>query len=110
VEKLSDSIGHCFVVCGEEIAIFRQRDGRIFAVQNRCPHKKGNLSEGISGDGKVMCPLHSHKFDLTSGKGTEGKECLKTYAVRVTGGEILLDFPTASDEEPECCQTSEQHA
>ncbi|HYG75937.1 MAG TPA: nitrite reductase (NAD(P)H) small subunit [Planctomycetota bacterium] len=103
-EKLSDGIGHCFVVCGEEIAIFRQRDGRIFAVQNRCPHKNGPLSEGISGDGKVVCPLHSHKFDLSSGKGGEPRECLKTYAVRVFNGEILLSFPTgdAAAPEPEC--------
>ena len=88
----SIALGHarCFIVAGEEIAVFRQRDGKIFATQNRCPHKQGPLSEGVSGGGKVICPLHAHKFDLETGVGSEPHECVKVYAVREEGGEILL--------------------
>ena len=90
VEGIAMGQGRCFIVGDEEIAVFRQRDGQLFATQNRCPHKQGPLSEGVAGGGKVICPLHSHKFDLQSGEGSEKGECVKVYAVRVENGEILL--------------------
>ena len=83
--------GRCFLVGGEEISVFRQRDGRLFATQNRCPHKNGPLSEGIVGDGKVICPLHGHKFDLATGEGPE-KECLRVYAAREVDGGIVVEL------------------
>ena len=42
------------------------------------------------GGGKVICPLHAHKFDLATGTGSEAGECVKVYAVRELDGEILL--------------------
>jgi nitrite reductase (NADH) small subunit len=90
VEKVPRGQGFCFIVAGEEIAVFRQRDGKLFATQNRCPHKQGPLSEGIIGAGKVICPLHAHKFDLLSGEGPDPKECLRRYPVREEKGEILI--------------------
>jgi len=90
VEKVPKGQGFCFIVAGQEIAVFRQRDGRLFATQNRCPHKQGPLSEGIIGAGKVICPLHAHKFDLCSGEGPDPKECLRVYPVREENGEILI--------------------
>jgi len=93
VDALPVGQGICFKAGGEEIAVFRGRDGRLFAVQNRCPHRQGPLSEGIFGDGQVICPLHSHKFDLASGKGPVAHECLKTFPVRDVEGElrVILD-------------------
>ena len=90
VEKVPKGQGFCFIVDGREIAVFRQRDGKLFATQNRCPHKQGPLSEGIIGAGKVICPLHSHKFDLCTGEGPDPKECVKVYSVREEKGEILI--------------------
>jgi nitrite reductase (NADH) small subunit len=60
VQKIPLGQGRCYIVEGEEIAVFRQRDGRLFATQNRCPHRQGPLFEGVSGAGKVICPLHGH--------------------------------------------------
>jgi nitrite reductase (NADH) small subunit len=90
VEKVPKGQGFCFIVAGQEIAVFRQRDGKLFATQNRCPHKQGPLSEGLIGSGKLICPLHSHKFDLCTGEGLEPKECLRVYPVREEKGEILI--------------------
>ncbi len=90
LESISPGQGRCFLVNGEEIAVFRQRDGRVFAVQNRCPHRRGPLSEGLVGAGKVICPLHAHRFDLESGKSSEPKECLKTFRVSVVDGQIYI--------------------
>ena len=90
VDKVPMGQGFCFIVAGQEIAVFRQRDGKLFATQSRCPHKQGPLAEGVMGGGKVICPLHSHKFDLCTGEGPDPKECLRVYSVRELGGEILL--------------------
>lgn len=90
LEKIALGHARAYVVNGEEIAVFRQRDGRVFATQNRCPHKQGPLSEGIAGGGKVVCPLHSHKFQLDTGEGSEKGECVKTFPVTITNGEIVV--------------------
>jgi nitrite reductase (NADH) small subunit len=82
--------GRCYVVGSEEIAIFRQRNGQLFAVQNRCPHRHGPLSEGVVGGGRVICPLHAHRFDLQDGAGSEPEECVRVYPVKNVEGEILL--------------------
>lgn len=82
--------GRCFLVGGEEVAVFRQRDGQLFATQNRCPHKNGPLSEGIVGGGKVICPFHSRKFDLCTGVNAEGDK-VKVYAVREESGGIIVE-------------------
>lgn len=90
VEKIAPGQGHCYLVSGKEIAVFRQRDGHLFATKNRCPHKQGLLAEGVAGCGKVICPLHSHKFDLATGQGSEPHECVKVFQVEERNGEVLL--------------------
>ena len=82
--------GRCYVVANQEVAIFRQRDGSLFATQNRCPHRQGPLSEGLVGSGRVICPLHAHQFNLETGCGGETEECLKVYNVQEINGNIML--------------------
>ena len=84
--------GRCYVVGTQEIAVFRQRDGQLFAAQNRCPHRQGPLAEGLLGGNRLICPLHAHKFDLDTGMGTEPDECLRVYTVREVNGKILLSM------------------
>ncbi len=90
IESISPGQGRCFVIEGQEVAVFHQRDGRVFAVQNRCPHRGGPLAEGLVGAGKLICPLHAHRFELETGKSSEPKECLRTFGVSVVDGEIYI--------------------
>ena len=92
IEKVPVGQGRCYIIGNDDVAVFRQRDGQLFASQNRCPHKQGPLSEGVIGAGKVICPLHFHKFDLRTGAGSEPDECLKTFSVRERNGEIVLEL------------------
>src|SRR5262245_58151738 len=92
IESIALGQGRCYIVGDEEVAVFRQRDGQLFATQNRCPHRDGPLSEGVMGGGKVICPLHGHKFDLASGAGSEADECVKTYKVGEVNGDIVLQL------------------
>ena len=84
--------GRCYKVDGQEIAVFRQRDGKLFATQNLCPHRQGPLAEGLVGNGRVICPLHAHHFDLETGAGAEPAECVRTYAVEEVDGKLLLSL------------------
>ena len=95
IEGIAKGQGRCFIINDEEVAVFRQRDGKMFVTQNRCPHRQGPLSEGIIGNGKVVCPLHAHKFDMCTGEG-EGDECLTTYSVREVWGNIILNLKAAA--------------
>ena len=72
------------------IAVFRTADDHVFAIDDRCPHKGGPLSEGIVHGPAVTCPLHAAVFDLTSGQGTDDWQ-VKTHAVRVEAGRVMLD-------------------
>ena len=87
--------GACFVVEGEEIAVFRSRQGALFAIENRCPHRQGPLSDGVIGDGKVICPLHGHKFDLVNGQGGEAKECVRAFRAWEREDKIMIEYSAA---------------
>ncbi|MNC72529.1 Assimilatory nitrite reductase [NAD(P)H] small subunit [compost metagenome] len=76
-----------------EIAVFKLSDGSLHAVENRCPHKGGKLSEGMVCGTSVHCPLHDWKIDLRSGKVHEPDDgCLNTYKTEIDGasGEIYI--------------------
>jgi nitrite reductase (NADH) small subunit len=90
IEVIAPGQGRAFVVAGRVIAVFRQRDGRVFATDNQCPHRGGPLADGIVGDGKVICPLHNWKIDLASGHCAGEAARLRTYDVTVVAGRIVL--------------------
>lgn len=74
------------------VAVFRTSDDRVFALEDRCPHKGGPLSEGIVHGTQVTCPLHAWVFDLATGEaqGTDDGS-VRTFPARTEGGRVLLD-------------------
>jgi len=84
--------GRNFEVGGRKLAVFRARDGAVFATQAECPHRQGPLADGLLGSGTLICPLHSLKFDLTTGMALNGDCRLETYAARLSAsGMVLVD-------------------
>ena len=93
VEAIPAGEGKRFQVGRESVAIFRLRDGGLYAVQADCPHRGGPLSEGITGGCTLICPLHSWKFNLATGAClNEASVCLKTYPVCDEGGWVVLSL------------------
>ena len=92
VSRLPLGEGRVFQVGNTAVVIFRARGGEVFATQSSCPHKGGPLADGLIGAGKVICPLHAHKFDLQTGAGSEAHECVKTFSVEERNGEIYLSL------------------
>ncbi len=79
-----------------DIAVFRAHDDAIFALDDRCPHKGGPLSQGIVHGHAVTCPLHNWVIDLATGAAAAPDEgCVRRIGVRVTAGRIMLRRPEA---------------
>jgi nitrite reductase (NADH) small subunit/3-phenylpropionate/trans-cinnamate dioxygenase ferredoxin subunit len=77
----------------KDIAIFRV-DGKLFAIDDVCPHMGASLSGGFVEDGCVTCPWHFWRFRLADGGWADNPK-VKTgsYPVHVVGDEIQLELP-----------------
>jgi len=76
---------------GHTIALFLA-GGRVYAVDNRCPHMGFPLSRGTVQDGILTCHWHHARFDLEGG-GTfdPWADDLRTFPVEVREGEVWVD-------------------
>lgn len=75
------------------IAVFRTADDRVFALEDKCPHKNGPLSEGIVHDGCVTCPLHNWVISLETGEAQGADDGrTSTFPVRIEGRNIYLNL------------------
>jgi 3-phenylpropionate/trans-cinnamate dioxygenase ferredoxin subunit len=93
------------MVRGQAILIARVK-GQYYAVDARCPHLEGDLSEGTLRDTILTCPMHHSQFDLQDGhivrwtdltgitftiaSQQKPPKSLKQYPVMVKGDKILI--------------------
>jgi nitrite reductase (NADH) small subunit len=85
--------GRAFQVGKHRIAVFRPRDGGVYATQAVCPHRGGPLADGLVGGTTLVCPLHAWKFELSSGKVLLGSQGIATYPIALTEqGDMVLKF------------------
>ena len=74
------------------VAVFRTAAEEVFALEDRCPHQGGPLSQGIVHGRSVTCPLHNWVISLESGEAQGADEGRTgSIAAKVEGGRILLD-------------------
>lgn len=93
ISAIPEGEGRTYEVDGRRLAVFRGRDGALFATQAECPHKNGPLADGLLGGSTLICPLHSLKFDLTTGKALNGDCSLQTYAATLSEtGQVMVEF------------------
>ncbi|WP_137895559.1 nitrite reductase small subunit NirD [Ramlibacter sp. 2FC] len=77
---------------GLDVAVFRNEQGEVFALLDRCPHKGGPLSQGIVFGTSVACPLHNWTIGLHDGCAKAPDEgCTPRFAVKVENGLVSLD-------------------
>ena len=74
------------------VAVFRAEGDRVFALDDRCPHRGGPLSDGIVHGTSVACPLHNWVISLETGRAQGADEgAVATIPCRVEAGRILVD-------------------
>ena len=69
-----------------------RRDGRVYALEDRCSHEEFPLSAGeVTGD-QITCALHGARFDLASGtpKALPAVLPVRTFECRVEGDEVQV--------------------
>lgn len=82
----------CVVVKGADrpIAVFHH-EGRVHAVDNRCPHMGFPLHKGTVKDGILTCHWHHARFDLASGCTFDlFADDVPAYAVEVRDGAVWV--------------------
>lgn len=83
------------VLSDMSVAVFRLADGRLCAIEDRCPHRGARLSAGVIYDGdKVACMDHGWGIRLSDG-GVEAPEsgCVRTFAVKVENEVVFIKAP-----------------
>jgi 3-phenylpropionate/trans-cinnamate dioxygenase ferredoxin subunit len=105
IDELKNGTMKSVSVVGREILLVRVGD-KYYAVDGRCPHMKGNLSQGKLEGTVVTCPLHGSQFDISSGrlvrwlkgglmskvgKALKPSKDLGVYNVKVEDGRVLVE-------------------
>ncbi|RYF61898.1 non-heme iron oxygenase ferredoxin subunit [Rhodococcus sp. USK13] len=78
----------------DDIALLRDDDGSVWALDDTCTHADASLAEGWVENGHVECPLHSSKFCLKTG-AVDGLPATKDacpHRIEVRDGDVFL-FP-----------------
>ena len=75
------------------IAVFRTESDEVFALDDRCPHKVGPLSQGLVHNRRVTCPLHNFVIELESGRAVAPDEgCTHSHPAKVENGIVWLSI------------------
>lgn len=97
LDEIPRSGARVVVTAAGNVAVFRTAEDRVFALDDRCPHKGGPLSQGIVFGDQVACPLHGWVIALDTGQARPPDTgCTSRYPVRVDDGEIYLAVTSQS--------------
>ena len=106
IDELKNGTMKAVSAAGREILLARVGD-KYYAVDNLCPHMKGNLSQGKFEGTVVTCPLHGSQFDISNGRvvrwlkggpmskiggALKPSKDLTVYNVKVEDGKVLVEF------------------
>ncbi|MGL4858487.1 MAG: Rieske 2Fe-2S domain-containing protein [Enterobacteriaceae bacterium] len=93
----------------EQIVIWRDTEGEVHALEDRCPHRGARLSLGWNLGDRIACWYHGVEVNGT-GKVVDvpavehcplvGEACVKAYAVQEHFGAVFLYFPVIEGETP----------
>jgi nitrite reductase (NADH) small subunit len=92
VEEIPLGEGRAVVAAGEQIAVFRLRDGSLHATQAACPHAGGPLADGQTDLDVLVCTLHRYGYRWADGASTSGAAPIRVFPVRDVDGEIVVEM------------------
>jgi len=86
-------IGREVTGASDDIALVRDTDGSVHALDDTCTHFVASLSRGRVEDGCLVCPAHGAQFLLNSGAETTARWLppLRVHRVEVRGAEVYLE-------------------
>jgi nitrite reductase (NADH) small subunit len=94
LDDIAIGLGRAFIVGDRTLAVFRGRDGKVFAVEGKCPHKGGPLAEGMLIGEQVVCPLHAFRYQGTTGECDQPNACaIEAFPAEVRDGTVFVTVP-----------------
>ena len=110
LDQLTPELGVAALVGGEQVAVFRLADDRVFAVSNHCPFSGAAvIARGITGSRgdvpTIASPVYKQVFSLEDGRCLDAVDKvpvagrgpdLAVYAVSVDDGRVTIDLPAAA--------------
>ncbi|HEY9741424.1 MAG TPA: Rieske 2Fe-2S domain-containing protein [Coleofasciculaceae cyanobacterium] len=63
VQDLPKNRPYSFSLYDEPFVLFRNQDGKLSCLTDRCPHRAAKLSDGQIIDGQIECLYHGWQFD-----------------------------------------------
>ena len=88
-------------VAGKDI-LLANVNGAFFAIDARCPHLGGDLSQGRLEGTVVTCPRHGTQFDVVDGhivRWLKGPGLLTKMSNAVRGPREVVSYPVRQDGE-----------
>ena len=80
-------------VDGEEIALWSV-DGKLYAINNVCPHQHFSmLHKGFLDGINVTCPMHGWTYSLETGTTVSGEGRVRVFKVLVEVDDVLIEAP-----------------
>lgn len=74
------------------VAVFRTANDEVYALDDKCPHRGGPLSQGIVHGDAVTCPLHNWVFSLSTGLAKGADEgSVRTFPLRIQDGRLQIE-------------------
>jgi chlorite dismutase len=91
IDDLAPGETQVVYVEGKMVGLFNI-DGQLYAINNRCTHARGPLTEGEvnTEECSVVCPWHYGKFDIRTGLPVDGvvRKPVETYQVEIRDGMV----------------------
>ena len=85
------------VTAGHKGICLTNFEGKISALDNRCPHQGGPLGEGSIENGLLRCPWHGWDFCPHGGDSADYDDGLEAFPVKIEDNKIYVGL----EEEPE---------
>jgi phenylpropionate dioxygenase-like ring-hydroxylating dioxygenase large terminal subunit len=95
---------------GEQIVVWRNQDGQVQALEDRCPHRGARLSMGWNLGNRIACWYHGVEVagdgEVKNVPAVErcplvGQQCVRSYNVQEAHGAIFLWFGVTADQQPD---------
>lgn len=68
-------------------------NGRMSAIDNWCPHRRGPLGQGWLEGEAVVCPWHSWAFSTSTGEAEPPERAkIDVFPVRTDGNDLFVDI------------------
>ncbi len=94
---------------GENIAVWRDKEGHVHAIEDRCPHRGARMSLGWNLGNRLACWYHGvevkcdgvvEDVPASDDSPMRGMKCVKSYQVQEMHGAIFVWFGIDDNEAP----------